>query len=182
MPLSFLTELPWGKILMAVLLMAAGAYVAHHWDKGVIEHVKGELIAEKLAHQKAVNEALVWATEKQKVYDNAAIQSARQDAERQQQLTLDASERVRALQAVPPRVLVRGCVTYEFVRHLDAAIVAHGPASALPLPTGKPSDACAPVDAVTVVRWLLGIVETAQANGQQLNDLIGYFKTTQAAR
>jgi hypothetical protein len=177
-----LAGLPWGKIIMVVLLMAAGAYVAHHWDKGVIEHQKGLLVAEKLAHQKAVSDALVWATEKQKVYDNEAIKSARLDADQQRALASDASERARALAAIPPRVLVRGCITYEFVRHLDAAIVAHGPASALPLPAGKPSDTCAPVDAVTVVRWLLGIVETAQANGQQLNDLIAFFRSTQAAR
>jgi hypothetical protein len=79
-------------------------------------------------------------------------------------------------------VLVRGCITYEFVRQLDSAIKSSGAASTLPLPAGKSADACAPVDAVAVVRWLLGIVEIAQANGQQLNDLIAFFRSAQALR
>jgi hypothetical protein len=174
--------IPWGKIIAAVLLMIAGGVVAHKFDLGEINHQKRLVVEGKLAHEKAVADALVWATEKQKVYDNAAIQSARQDAERQQQLAAAAHRAVTDLQSIPPRVLVRGCITYEFVRQLDSAIKSSGAASTLPLPAGKSADACAPVDAVAVVRWLLGIVEIAQANGQQLNDLIAFFRSAQALR
>jgi replication fork clamp-binding protein CrfC len=71
----------------------------HKFDKGVIEHKNVEIVQLKLDHQKAVNDALVWATEKQKVYDNAAIQSARQDAARQQQLAAAAHRAVTDLQS-----------------------------------------------------------------------------------
>jgi hypothetical protein len=174
--------IPWGKIAALVGAMLVGGFLMHKLDKGVIEHKNVEIAQLKLDHQKAVNDALVWATEKQKDYDHAAIQAAQTDATRQQQLASDASDRARALASVPPRVLVRGCITYEFVRQLDAAIKSSGAASTLPLPAGKSADACAPVDAVAVVRWLLGIVEIAQANGQQLNDLIAFFRSAQALR
>lgn len=174
--------LDYAKIAVLVGAMLLGGFLMHKFDDGVIQHKNTEIAQLKLDHQKAVNDALVWATEKQKVYDNAAIQSARQDAARQRELAADANERVRALLSIPPRVLVRGCITYEFVRQLDSAIKSSGAASTLSLPTGKSADACAPVDAVAVVRWLLGIVEIAQANGQQLNDLIAFFRSAQALR
>lgn len=171
----------WLKIAAIVGFMFLGGLIAHQFDKGEINHQRGLVTAEKLAREKDVKEALIWSTQKQKVYDDEAIHAARQDADAQRQLAADANERVRALASIPPRVLVRGCLSYEFVRQLDAAIT-HRAASALPLPAGKPNDACAPVDAVTVVRWLLGVVETAQANGQQLDDLRAFFRAAQAAR
>jgi hypothetical protein len=68
--------IPWGKIAALVGAMLVGGFLMHKLDKGVIEHKNVEIAQLKLDHQKAVNDALVWATEKQKVYDNAAVQSA----------------------------------------------------------------------------------------------------------
>lgn len=181
--------LDYAKIAVLVGAMVAGGLLVHQLDKGTIEHQKGLVehqkglvTEEKLKHETAVREALVWATQKQRSYDDVAITVARTDAARQQDLASDASERVRALQSIQPRTLVRGCITYEFVRHLDAAIIATGAASALPIPAGKHNDTCAPVDAVAVERWILGIIASHQMNAQQLTDLQGFIRQTQALR
>jgi hypothetical protein len=174
--------LDYAKIAVLVITAAAGAFVAHKLDLGKINHLKTEIVQLKLDHEVAVRKALEWATAKQKDYDREAIAAAQNDARRQSDLAADANERVRALASIPPRVLVRGCLTYEFVRQLDAAIVASGAASALPLPAGKSADACAPVDAPHVVQWLLGIVDTAKRNGAQLDGLIAFFRAAQAQR
>jgi hypothetical protein len=174
--------LDYAKIAVLVITAAAGAFVAHKLDLGKINHLKTEIVQLKLDHEVAVRKALEWATAKQKDYDREAIAAAQTDARRQQELAADLSDRLRAIQGIAPRVLVRGCITYEFVRQLDAAIVASGAASALPLPAGKSADACAPVDAPHVVQWLLGVIETAKQNGTQLDSLIAYIRRAQALR
>lgn len=183
---AFLGMIPWGKLIMAALFAAMGAYIAHKVDTlyytAKVAHVETQLADEKAARADDVRKALVWATEKQREYDDLAIHAAQTDTELQTKIARDAEERARQLAAMGPRVLVRGCLTYEFVRQLDAAVIANGPASALRLPSGKSSDTCAPVTAVDVVRWLLGIIETARANGQQLDDLIAFVRAAQAAR
>lgn len=173
--------IPWLKIAGLVALMLIGGLIMHKFDLGKIEHLRGEVTAEKLKLETAKKEALVWATEKQRTYDEIAIQTARKDATALRQVADAATKRAHDLASIPPRVLVRGCITYEFVRHLDAAITGRAP-SALPQPAGKPNDACAPTDAVTVVRWLLGVIEVAEVRGERLGALQAFVRAAQAAR
>lgn len=171
--------LDYAKIAVLVGCMLAGGFVMHKFDLGKIEHQKGLVTAEKLKNEKAVRDALEWGMNKQREYDDAAIQSARQYAEAESNRAASYERRLADIPA--PTVLVRGCLTYEFVRQLDAAI-SYREASSLPLPTGKRNDACAPVDALAVARWLLGLIDTAQHNASQLTSLQAFIRSAQALR
>lgn len=175
-----MNPLIWARIAAALFFAAFGAYVAHRWDGAIIEHQKGLVTAEKLGREKDVKDALIWAADQQRKFDNAALQSAQRERDAQAQIAKSAGDRLAELRG-HERDLVRGCLTYEFVRHLDAAI-SDRPASALPIPGGKSADACAPVDAAAVERWLLGIIANCQANAAQLDNLIAFFRDAQAKR
>jgi hypothetical protein len=159
--------------VLAVAVVGA-VIVTHKVDKGTIEHLK----AQHLTEQK---QALEWGMNKQKEYDNAAIASAEKYAQAEAERADAASERVRSLGSVPPRVLVRGCITTEFVRVLDDAIT-YGKVRAVPKSPGVADATCAPVDATSVARWLLGIIDAAEHNAGQLTALQQFIRDAQRLR
>lgn len=119
----------------------------------------------KEAELRAVNQA----REDQRRLDEIALDAAKRQAATQAALTVKAK---RQLAEVSKHVKNRpnNCVTIGFIRVLDAAV--HGAiASSLALPAGVSDDSCAPVDAVTLARSIVDNYNTANANAAQLNAL-----------
>lgn len=163
-------------VRLAVLAVAivGTAIVTHKVDQGTIEHLKAE-------HILAQKQALEWGMSKQKEYDDAALKSAEHYADAERDRANGYEHRLAELSRIPASVLVRGCLTYEFVRTLDAAI-SNRAVQSLPLPAGKSNDACAPVDAAVVARWLVGLIDTGQHNASQLTQLQAFIRQAQRLR
>lgn len=76
---------------------------------------------------------------------------------------------------VKDRLPPSGCITYGFLRHLDAAGLGLDP-SDVGVPAGQPDDACAPLSPRDAAALIGDRLTDARANAEQLNALIADIK------
>lgn len=124
--------------------------------------------------------ALEAARREQERLDNVATAAARREAAHQSRL---ADQARRALLEVKRHVknVPVGCVTYGFIRVLDAAVFGVS-ADSLPLPTGKSDGSCAPVAPVDLARSIADNYATARANAEQLGALAAWAEAIKPGR
>ena len=169
MPLGFL-QVKLALLLVWTLVVAGGAgWAVHRID------LSAKLKLE-LSYAQAQAKAVAAAQAEQHRLDSIATEAAQREAANQSSLASAAQARLEEVQShVAPlshaRAMQPGCVTFGFIRVLDAAI--HGvTAASLRLPAGGADDACAPVDAATVARSIVRNFAAAAANAEQLDALI----------
>ena len=104
------------------------------------------------AHEKALEQAV--AT--QRAIDDRKLEQAQTETLNQATIAGQVRAQLREVQKhVQKRLGPRGCITYGFVRVLDAAALGVSPDS-LPLPAGKSDDSCAPADPDALGRAISG--------------------------
>lgn len=158
-------EIKLGLLTAWTLAVMLGAAVITH----KVDNARYEAL--ELKYKTAEAEGLKAAAAEQAKIDEIARQAAQADAEGQRQLA--DSLRVQ-LAEVPVHVSVKRipCVSYGFIRVLDAAVL-RTTASGLRLPAGGADDACAPVTADTVAKSVVENFGACNANADQLDRLIG---------
>lgn len=163
-------------IIAAVLLFAAAAggfTVAKRLDAASYARLQ-------LAQTQKANADLAAALAKQRAYDQAAIQAAQTEAQRQAAIARAALDRKQEVQVhVITRYISAKCVPYGFIRVLDAAALNAG-AGTLSLPTGKSDDTCAPITWDDLANAIIDNYTLAHENAEQLNSLIAFIRQMEA--
>ena len=160
--------------LALLLILMLGAAPVSGWAVHKIDLASYEKLELKYAAASA--EAVAVAKAEQARLDEIARQAAQQEAINQRALAESAQARLEEVQKHVARLSSDragkpGCITFGFIRVLDAAV--HSvTASSLRLPTGGVDGACAGVDAATVARSIVRNYAAATANAEQLNALI----------
>lgn len=156
-------DLPsWSLFLAGALASAAVGAM------GMAKIKNGEIAGIHLAHERAINAAIVQAQADQRDADQVVIDLTAAEAKGQVQIV----ERFRTIEKEIP-IYVQDdsrCITYGLIRVLDAAALGADPKD-LVLPTGEHNDACAPVKASDLARNVAGNYEAAHRNSQQLGTL-----------
>lgn len=151
-----------GAIILAYTI--AVAHVTHQVDMASYQ-------ALELKYAQAQAAAVAEAQAEQKRVDAISTAAAQKEAATQAALTARVKRQLSEVQQHVKSLGSHGCVTYGLVRVLDAAV--HGvPASSLSLPAGKSDDTCTTLDAAALARSIVDNYGTANANAQQLDDLI----------
>ena len=157
----------------ALCIAAGGFYAGYHWESVTVAKLE---LAQAQAAQKAQATALT-ETKQITVNNNAA---GAHDAQAQQQIV---TRTVTITREVPKYVHDQiGCpsgATYGFVRVLVAAERGVDPAS-LDLPAGVTDDTCSPDEQSNLAAQIVADFGAANANAQQLNDLIAAVKVNDA--
>jgi hypothetical protein len=146
----------------------SGMIVVHKLDLSKYQKLE-------LSYKEAQIKALEAAREEQKKLDNIALDAAKREAATQAALTARAKQQLSEVSRYVKNT-PNNCITYGLVRVLDAA-VRSGDASSLALPAGKSNDSCSGIDSVTLARSIIDNYNTANANKEQLNSLVGTLRT-----
>ena len=130
----------------------------------------------ELKYASAQAQAVAQAKAEQARLDEIARQAAQQEAAQQRALAEDAQARLTEVQQHVARLSADrarqpGCVTFGFIRVLDAQIRGVT-ASSLRLPARGTDAACAPVTPAAVASSIVRNFAAAIANAEQLNALI----------
>lgn len=158
--------------LLAIILVAIGAAGGSlatnlHWQAKWDKHIAADAKAETKAVVKASDQKQAQVTAGNKVSAKATVT----DRKVQDQIT----EVIKDVpKHVPPSSDPGRCVTYGFVRTIDAAILGVRP-SELQLPAGKSDTDCSPLEASAVATGIVENVGIARQNAVQLNALIDYL-------
>lgn len=160
------------QLIVALGLVAGTAFVTHRVD----EVARLDLLNQYQRQQTAAVQA---AKDLQKKQDDVALTTAVHEATAQQKIV---TQTVTIRQEVPKyvtRTLTKhdsvACVSYGFVRVLDAAALGVDPAD-LPLPAGKSNDSCTALDPVALATAIADNYGITRQNAQQLDDLEDYVR------
>ena len=166
MILSFLSRYKIYVLVAALLFaFAAGAFVTHRLDTLSAKAKEAEQAEQNLA---------IWKQAYAKGQASAKAIAAHEAANSAQQNSLEAHA-IAVIKEVPNHVKespVKSCISYGFVRVLDAEVNGVLPEQ-LNLPDGKSDDDCAPLSAAAVASGIISNFKIAKQNEQQLNELIG---------
>lgn len=159
-----LTEIKLAIAAAAFLVTALGAgYVTHRFD-----NVRYITLEAKYAS--AESEAKDQQAAKLKLIHDHGEVIAGLSAIKQGEITTRTIINLKEVTRYVHETKIVGCITYGFVRVLDAQVHGVSPAD-LPLPAGLTDDACAPVDAVALANSIVANYGAAKANAEQLNSL-----------
>lgn len=147
--------------VVAFAAFAGGVWIEHNLAAG--RYAKLELSYAQ-AQEKAVAEARAEQTR----LDGIATQAARREAAAQSKAADVARRRLKEVSRYVKDN--RGCVTWGFVRVLDAAVHGLTP-DALALGAGKSDDACSPFTATQLAQSVSDNYAAANANATQLDAL-----------
>lgn len=135
---------------------------------GMAKIKNGEIAGIHLAHERAINEAIVRAQADQRDADQVVIDLTAAEAKGQDRI-------VEVFRTIEKEVSIyvqdtSACITYGLIRVLDAAALGADPESLLLAP-GQYNDTCAPVKASDLARNVAGNYEASHRNAQQLGTL-----------
>ena len=153
--------------VVALGLFVGGMVTDHKIGADALDKLKAQY-AQQLAT------ATAQAAAEQKRNDDAALAVAQSQALAQDKI---ATSIKGVLASVPVHVTVKvmPCISYGFIRVLDAAILGVSPES-LSLPPGKSDDTCSALTAPIVAAAIIANYGTARANAEQLNALIALLR------
>lgn len=152
---------------VVVVVFGSGVWVTHNVDLGSYNALKADY-AQKAAIANA--EALA----EQQRLDTAAQDLSRKYETELAATTAQDQAQLREVQQHVQEARSR-CITYGFVRVLDAAATGRVAAD-LHLPARGSDGDCAPVTALALARNIVGNYATSRANTAQLNALIGFYR------
>lgn len=159
-----LTEVKLAIAAAAFLLTAFGAgYVTHRFDNSRFIALENKYAGVEIEAKDAQAKYLKAIADKG---DAIAGVSA------QQQIKI-VTRTITNLQEVTRYVHdthIVGCITYGFVRVLDAEVFGIGPAD-MSIPAGITDNTCSPIEAVALANSIIANYGAARANAEQLNSL-----------
>lgn len=165
----------------AVVAGTGAGWTVHAVDLGTINGMKA-------AQAQAVADASSAAFKEQRSIDArnwsaaaAEVTAQGSIAQNTRTITKEVTQYVHDYVPVPgpTQTVTVGCITYGFVRVLDAAVFGVDPAS-LPLASGQSDDACTSIDAAALARAIVGNYGIARSNAEQLDALIAAVKANDA--
>lgn len=168
-------------LLLAAASAGAGAYATHRFDLATIDSLK-------LAQQQAIITAQDEAIKKQRAIDAQNWSAAAAEAQAQQTITTrtvtiekEVPKYVHDFVPVPgeTQTITVGCITYGFVRVLDAAALGVDPAS-LDLAPGQSDDTCTALKDTDLASAIVENYGIANGNAEQLDALIASVKNNAA--
>jgi len=159
-------------VLAGLAAFVLGCTLTHKLDAAASE-------AQTIKYQQAVAAANAAAAATQNKITQAALVAS---DKRSAQLTQENATLQTELSDVSKHLDAKAmpCIPYGFIRLHDAAVLRVAPAS-LALPAGKSDGSCAPFTAAQLATAIIGNYNRALHNADQLNALIAYDKSVQAA-
>lgn len=162
-------------ILLAVFLagVLSGSVATRKIDNGRFYKLKSDYAqAEVLAAKKA------W--DQQHAADAVTAQAVEARALSSEKLASALQKRLAKVE-IHEKDLMRGCVTYEFVRQLRAYIRAESD-DALALPAGKSPRDCAPISGLRLERRIIENLAIGRDAGDRFNKLSAWARSIEAMR
>lgn len=149
------------KALGIALAVVAIGFAVHEWKSAIADAAVAKVSAQ--------------AEHSARVVENGQghLNTASSTHEATAQAEISAKARVihdKVYVHVKDRLPPSGCITYGFLRSLDAAGLGVDQAD-LGVPAGQPDDACAPLSAADAAAAIGDRLSDARANAEQLNSL-----------
>ena len=170
--------LPWYWKLIAVAVIwlsgvALGGVVTHKIDQANYEKLVADYAKAQVAE--ATKEF-----EFQKLLDEVETNAVKDRADSAERLNANLQARLAEVEREKSS-LMRGCVTYEFMRQLRLYI-RDVPGESLALPAGKRGGDCAPVSGLRLGRAIITNLAIGRDNGDRLDKLSAWALKIQAMR
>ena len=169
--------IPWAKIVgIAVIYLAglaSGAWVTHKIDTAAYNKLKADYAEAEVSAAK-----IEW--QKQRDADAVTAKADRDRAESAERIATGLQARLAEVER-HEKELLRGCVTFEFVRQLRLYI-RNVPGESLALPAGKRPGDCAPISGLRLERRIIEQLGIGRDNADQLNKMIVWARSIEALR
>lgn len=156
-----------GIKLIIIAVVATGSFIAGF----TLEYnlATGRAAKLELERKEEIIKAVENARLEQQRLDQIAIELAKQEANNQARITAATVSRLKEVKRHVKNS--NNCVTYGFIRVLDAGV--HGVnAESLILPAGKSDDSCSEITTIELANSIIGNYGTCESNSEQLNALI----------
>jgi hypothetical protein len=160
-------------LLIYLAGVASGSFVVHKMDMASYNKLKADYAQAEVAAAK-----IEW--DKQREADQAASAAVAARAASQERLAGALQQRLAEVQR-HEKTLMRGCVTYDFVRQLRLYI-RNLPGESLAFPSGKSGGDCAPISGLQLGRAIITNLAIGRDNADRYNQLSAWARSIEAMR